>query len=279
MRGAGTAAAALAVAVALTAAGALAMAAATAVTDRRPAGSLRLGPALAPGDGAAAWEIFRLGRRPVTAYDAVATGGVRARARRSAALLFLRVAAEAEATPVLQWRWRVERLPAGADLTRRERDDAAARVYVGFRYTRELVPPGQRLAYRLFAWRHGEYPPLSGLAYVWSGRPAAGTAMRHPDYERLHEIVLRDAGDPTGTWIAERRDVLADYRAAFAADPPPISHVAVMCDADDTGSAAEAWFDTLELLPGGGAAGPASAPMPAAAAAGAGATPPAPGGA
>lgn len=211
-----------------------------------------LGPRPVAEGSAPAWEVFRLGRRPPTVYSFVEEDGacaVRAVSRRGAALFFVRVGADLADTPILRWRWRVERAPAGGDLRAVEFDDAAARVVVGFRYTRALVPPGQRLAYLLFKLRHGEYPPLSALAYVWAVQPSAGTALRHPDYERLHQIVLHDGRDVKGEWREERRDLLADYVAAFGAQPPPVSHIAVMTDADDTRSESEAWFRDLELLP------------------------------
>ncbi|MFZ5784860.1 MAG: DUF3047 domain-containing protein, partial [Acidobacteriota bacterium] len=211
-----------------------------------PAGPVpvRLGPCLAAEAGAPAWEVLRLGRRPPTTYSVVEEKGARAVqavSRRGAALLFVRVDADLADTPILRWRWRVVDAPDGGDLRTIERDDAAARVVVGFRYTRALVPPGQRLAYLMFKLRHGEFPPYSALAYVWSAHPPAGTALRHPDYERLHQVVLHDARDADGRWREERRDLLADYRDAFGAPPPRVSHVAVMSDADDTKGRSEAW--------------------------------------
>lgn len=213
---------------------------------------VRLGPRLVAEGAAPAWEVLRLGRRPPTAYTIAEDDGVRAvRAvsRHGAALLFVRADADLADTPILRWRWRVERGPRGGDLRRLESDDACARVLVGFRYTKALVPPGQRLAYLLFKLRHGEYPPLSALAYLWSERPEAGAAFRHPNLERLHQIVVRDGRDAKGEWREERRDLLADYVAAFGVRPPRVSHVALMTDADDTKSETEAWYRDLELLP------------------------------
>ncbi len=219
-----------------------------------PGGSVpvRLGPRLVAEGEAPAWEVFRFGRRPPTTYAVVEEDGapaVRADSRHGAALLFVRVDADLADTPILRWRWRVERGPRGGDLRRLESDDACARVLVGFRYTKALAPPGQRLAHLLFKLRHGEYPPLSALSYLWSELPEAGTAFRHPDLERLHQMVVRDGRDAKGEWREERRDLLADYVAAFGAQPPPVSHIAVTTDADDTKSESEAWFRDLELLP------------------------------
>ena len=43
------------------------------------------------------------------------------------------------------------------------------------------------------------------------------------------------------------RDVEADYRAAFGEAPPPISGVALMTDADNTGGSALAYYGDITL--------------------------------
>ena len=50
-----------------------------------------------------------------------------------------------------------------------------------------------------------------------------------------------------GRWLAYERDVVADYRAAFGEDPPPISGVGLMTDADDTGESALAYYGDIAL--------------------------------
>jgi len=95
--------------------------------------------------------------------------------------------------------------------------------------------------------RYGEWPPHAAVAYVWAAAPAAGTRLIHPDWPRIAEVVLHAPPEPTGAWRQECRDAAADYRLAFGEDPPPVSHVAVMADADDTGSEAVAWFADIEL--------------------------------
>ncbi len=139
-------------------------------------------------------------------------------------MLYTRVEGSLETTPVLRWRWRVDRLPAGGDVRRRARDDAGARVYVGFRYAPSLVPFGQRLAYWLARMKQGEYPPYAGIAYVWAAATPVGTRVPHPDYPRLLLVVVRSGSDRLGTWVEEERDVRTDAVAACGGPPPPVSH-------------------------------------------------------
>jgi hypothetical protein len=206
--------------------------------------SLRHG---APG----AREMTFGGIRPTT-WASLEDGGeavLLATAERAASLRWAPVALAAVARPLLRWRWRVDALPARGDLRARRTDDAGARVYVGFRYSPEMVPIGQRIAYWAARRRHGEYPPYAGVAYVWAAAPAAGTVLIHPEYPRLLEVVVRAGGDGLGAWHDEERDPVADYVAAFGTQPPPLSHVAVMSDADDTRDRAAARFSDLVLAP------------------------------
>ena len=196
-------------------------------------------------------ELAFAGIRP-SSYATVEDGGAGvlvATAERSASLRYARVELDASTRPMLRWRWRVDALPAGGDLRQRGTDDAGARVYVGFRYSSGMVSVGQRMAYWMARRRHGEYPPFAGVAYVWAAAPAAGTVLTHPEYPRLLEIVVRSGNTGLGAWHDEERDVVADYVAAFGVMPPPISHVAVMSDADDTGSCSRARFSDIVLVP------------------------------
>jgi Protein of unknown function (DUF3047) len=207
------------------------------------------GIALRPGAG---WRELRFAGIPPTGYRVELDDGspvIVADAEGSASVLYARIAGRVEVTPVLRWRWRVDRLPAGGDVRRRAADDAAARVYVGFRYWPALVPFAQRLAYWLARAKQGEYPPYAGIAYVWTAATPVGTRLRHPDYPRLLLIVVRSGADRLGTWLEEARDVRADAAEACGGPPPPLSHVGVMTDADDTCGAARASYGEIDLEP------------------------------
>ena len=200
------------------------------------------------------WHELRFAGIPPTSYRVEMNGGspvVVADAEGSASVLYTRIDGSLEATPVLRWRWRVDRLPSGGDVRRRALDDAGARVYVGFRYAPALVPFGQRLAYWLARLKQGEYPPYAGIAYVWAAATPVGTRLPHPDYPRLLLVVVRSGADRLGTWVEEERDVRADAAAACGGSPPPVSHIGVMTDADDTQSSAAARYGEIRLEPAG----------------------------
>jgi hypothetical protein len=62
-------------------------------------------------------------------------------------------------------------------------------------------------------------------------------------------IVLRSGDGAANRWVAEERNVLEDYRHAFGEAPPPVSGVAIMTDADDTGGKAVAWYGDIAFRP------------------------------
>ena len=67
---------------------------------------------------------------------------VRADARASASGMIRRLDIDAAATPLLRWRWKIARTIAGGDVTRKDGDDYAARIYVSFRYSPERLSLG-----------------------------------------------------------------------------------------------------------------------------------------
>jgi len=208
------------------------------------------------------WKELRFESRPQpTIYRVLPRGNegeLLAVSRKGASILYTRVTAGL-AAPHLCWEWRVDRLPTGADLRRTATGDAGARVYVGFRYIPDLVPHGQRLRYAMARIRYGETPPYAGLVYVWAAKPSAGSTFVHAEWPRLGVVVLHDGREATGEWHRECRDLVADYRAIFGEDPPPVSHVGVMTDADDTRSAATGRYRRIALHP----AAPPGQPPPA----------------
>lgn len=181
-----------------------------------------------------------------------------------ASLVFTAVDYDPVSTPIVRWRWKVAATVAEGDLAERKLDDAAARVYVGFKWDpslegpwRSLVGPWQRLKYLVARKRLGEMPPFAALVYVWAHGEPIGWTGSNPSFERSIQVVVRSKEDSVGLWQSESRDVAADFRAWFGFDPPPISHVAFLVDADDTGGEAQAWFGDVSFHPAKG--GPAAA--------------------
>lgn len=139
---------------------------------------------------------------------------------------------DATRCPTVSWRWKVANVVAGADLRRKEGDDAAAKLYVIMDGPSLWNPLDKRL-----------------LIYLWDNELPVGTILPNawePGGARM--IVLESGPEKVGQWVNERVDLAADYRRAFAGESPPtVEALAFMADTDNTLSHVSAGFDDLTI--------------------------------
>jgi hypothetical protein len=150
--------------------------------------------------------------------------------------------------PVISWRWRVDRVLDRARLGTREGDDFAARVYVSFEIPMESLTFGERVRLQIARLIYGDVPSAA-ICYVWDNRSPKGHSTWSPYGERVRLVVLRNAADGAGRWEEERRDVAADFRAAFGREAPPVTGIAAGNDTDQTEETATAWFGDFRIEP------------------------------
>jgi hypothetical protein len=174
---------------------------------------------------------------------------VKAQAEASASGLIHRLDVDAKSYPVLRWRWKVENLLVKADVTRKAGDDYPARIYITFAYNPKRADFAQRLQYETARLLYGEYPPHAGLNYIWEGKAPIGTVVPNPFTGRVRMIVVESGPAHLGEWRDYERNIYQDYRAAFDEEPPAISGIAIMTDADNTGESAVAYYGALGLYP------------------------------
>jgi len=145
--------------------------------------------------------------------------------------------------PILEWRWRVEALPARADVTTDTTDDAAARLYVTFDYDDLGLIDRIKLALlRRFGY---DKAPSRALNYLWSSQRAPGTVIESPYTDQIMMMPVRTGAARVGEWVTERRNVRADYREAYGEAPPPVNGIAIMTDTDNTGGTAKALYGDI----------------------------------
>lgn len=208
-----------------------------------------LGCATAPGP-AESWHEVRLpGKRP-THYRWEHKDGRRAlaaHAERSASMWRQRVDRLPGQYGEVDFSWWVEQLPQDGDISLAEREDAPARVLFGFGGERSRLSPRNRMMFELAHALSGEEPPFATLMYVWGNRKPVDSVVVNPRTDRIRKIVLDSGTSMLGRWRDHRRDLRADFRRAFGEDPGPLQSVALMTDADNTGSVARAWYGPLRL--------------------------------
>jgi Protein of unknown function (DUF3047) len=231
-------------------------------------GLLALAAQAAPGDGPvtpfsratpagaipAPWKALTLPNLKAPEFALVDDAGVtvlRVRAQAAAGSLGHELSVSPAERPLLSWRWKVDRVLDKADLTRKEGDDYAARVYVMFEVAPEDLSFADRARMAIAKLLYGADLPAAAICYVWDNTHPPGTTAWNTYSDRLRMVVVRSGPARVGQWVAESRDVDADFRAAFGAawkkPTPRVIGVAVAADTDQTRESVTAWFGDLRM--------------------------------
>ena len=184
-----------------------------------------------------------------TVYTHVSNGNInsiQATSRGSCAGLVRKIHIDPSLYSTVSFRWKIQDIIRSADLTCKEGDDAPARVWITFGYDPDHVSWWEMVKFEGIKLLYNDYPPIAALVYVWASHEEQGAIIENPYADRVKIIVLQSGPEKKGQWISEKRDIRADYRAAFGAeDIPMISGVAIMTDTDDTGGQAVAWYGDI----------------------------------
>ncbi|MEM1031568.1 MAG: DUF3047 domain-containing protein [Myxococcota bacterium] len=130
--------------------------------------------------------------------------------------------------PVLRYRWRAVKLPAGADETKDGLNDTGAAVYA--------------------IWKVGFPMYVRGIKYAWSSTLPTGT--RTSKRLKHDQMLVMESGETNlDTWQTVEVDVQAHALTFFERDGGVgnPNGIALMTDADSTETAAEAYFADFEL--------------------------------
>ncbi len=103
--------------------------------------------------------------------------------------------------PIISWRWKVNKMPAGGDVRKKAVDDQVLQVYVAFKET--------------------GFPALLNtpvIGYIWDNEAPKGWSGRSTQIggDKMRYVVLRNKTDKTGQWYTERRNIYEDYKRLFA---------------------------------------------------------------
>lgn len=202
----------------------------------------------------AGWQPMLLPRRKPSELAIVSDEGVtvlRVHADSAVGTAAFAMQAGMADRPLLSWRWKIDRVVAGADTNTRPGDDFAARVYVSFDVPAAELPLSDRAKMKLAKAIYGMDVPTASLCYVWDNRLPPGTRRWSPYSDRVRTIVLRSGNGEAGQWVSETRDLDADFRAAFGArhpgPTPAVTGIAIGNDTDQTHETATAWFGDFIL--------------------------------
>src|SRR4051812_38044831 len=121
--------------------------------------------------------------------------------------------------PYLAWKWKVTQLPAGADFRRAASDDQAAQILVAFDDKRILT-------------------------YIWDTSAPKGAMQSASSIPFVHifAVVCRSGTNEANQWLAESRNIAADYERAYAKPAPRVRGVRLQINSQHTGTVAESYF-------------------------------------
>lgn len=200
----------------------------------------------------APWRRLQLDKRiKPTRYQVVLWDGVNAmeaQADNSMALLGRSVEVDLSLTPVLRWRWRVERVVESADMSRKTGDDYAARIYLALRLPPELLSLTTRAKLGIARRLYGEDVPDGAINYVWDNRHPVGTRKPNAYTVQNKMIVLQSGETKRQRWITERVNVFDDIRHEFGTDQAKVTLVAIAADTDNTGEKVRSGFADLHFV-------------------------------
>lgn len=133
-------------------------------------------------------------------------------------------------TPVLIWRWRIERPVNPPDELSKEGDDFAVRVY--------FLAPGS-------GWL--SFP--DSVVYVWASKQPEGSAWPNPYTKKAHMVAVDSGARHAGQWRTHRRNMREDFRRYFGRDITEITHIAIMTDTDNSKLSARGWYGDIRVAP------------------------------
>ena len=136
------------------------------------------------------------------------------------------VAVDPRQTPWLTWEWKAVVLPQGGDVRDRRRNDQAGRVMIVFE-------------------------GMKGLLYVWDTTAPVGVESLPDGFDLFQRalIVVRSGADKLGDWDRQRRNVHADYRRVFDAEPRKIKWVGLETHSNDTRTRTAVLFGAVRFEP------------------------------
>jgi len=151
------------------------------------------------------------------------------------------------ATPMLQWRWRVPKLIAGAANEDPKREDAPVRVIVGFDGDKSKLPDKEQRYFERIKRLTGRDMSYAMLMYIWDNRNPVDMIVPSAHTSRVKMIVVESGPSGVGAWREYRRNVVQDFERAFGEKPGAVLGFGLMTDTDNTGETTEGFYGALRL--------------------------------
>jgi hypothetical protein len=173
---------------------------------------------------------------------------IEANADASMALLGRLLDVDLHETPILCWLWRTDSVVKSANMTKRQGDDYAARVYLAFSLPKEALTLADKAALTIARGIFGSHVPDGAINYVWDNIHPIGTRMPNAYTSRAQMVVLRTGNGESGKWVAERVNVLDDLHRTFGSTGGKLKLLAIASDSDNTKEKVRAGFADIAFV-------------------------------
>jgi len=149
--------------------------------------------------------------------------------------------------PYVRWRWKVSNIYEKGNAKSKKGDDYPIRIYVIFKYDPKKAGFRERLKYRTAKILYKEYPPHSGLNYIWANKEHREKIITSKYTDKSRMILLQKGKSNVGKWQEHEINIVEDYKAAFGKNPPEIASIAIMNDSDNTKESSTSYVDYIEV--------------------------------
>src|SRR5262245_19709992 len=170
--------------------------AATVLLSVLPIAAARAAPGLPPAPPPPApdgWETFKISdKKKPTHYRLVEEGGkpvLHAVAAGSASGLSRDAHFTLAERPMVHWRWKVNRLVAGADNSKARGEDAPARLIFTFDGDKSKLGKIDQATLYVSGKLYGREMPYATLMYIWAAKAPVGAVIENPHTRRVQMVV------------------------------------------------------------------------------------------
>lgn len=194
------------------------------------------------------WEKLTLPKKDHTEYTLVSGSDephIKAVSKNSASGWKYKVDIDPKEYPVIEWRWKIDGVLEEGDMTEKDGDDYAARIYITYEYDRKDLPLGERIKYGSMKTFTDFDIPLRSMNYVWANVADTGTVQENVYTNWVNMIAVESGDAKAGEWITSTANVYDTYKAAFEEEPRKITGVAIMTDSDNSKGSATAYYGDI----------------------------------
>ena len=134
--------------------------------------------------------------------------------------------------PLIEFKVRIDEIPIGTDVTTRNMDDAAFRLFI------------------LFDRGGGLLSPPETIGYVWDSTMESGDKGRSGKFDQIRYIAIGSGTQGLGEWNCYERNIMDDYQMLFGSNEiPHITAIALKCDSNHSGTVAASAIRWIRLKP------------------------------